>query len=221
MTLVPSARVLGWAKVGVFLLCLVPLIEIAWRGVSGAIGPNPVEALTHTTGDWGLRLLLLTLAVTPLRRLTGWGWLLRFRRMLGLFAFFYLSLHLATYLGLDQFFDWAAVAEDIAKRPYITLGFAAFLLLVPLAVTSTRGMVRRLGRRWQTLHRLIYPAAVLGVLHFLWLTKADTREPLLYAAVLTLLLALRWPRRQRQAAPATETRLDRGDPRPARPEARR
>ena len=179
--------------------------------------------LTHTTGDWGLRLLLLTLAVTPLRRLTGWGWLLRFRRMLGLFAFFYLSLHLVTYLWLDQFFDWAAILEDVAKRPYITAGFAAFLLLVPLALTSTRGMVRRLGWRWQTLHRLIYPAAALGVLHFFWLTKADLREPLVYASVLALLLALRWPWRRTAAGVALAARrgLRQGQSAGVRSESRR
>lgn len=219
----PSARALAWAKAGLFVLCLAPLAVLIASGVTAGLGPNPVEVLTHTTGDWGLRLLLLTLVATPLRRLTGWGWLLRFRRMLGLFAFFYLSLHLVTYLWLDQFFDWAAILEDVAKRPYITAGFAAFLLLVPLALTSTRGMVRRLGRRWQTLHRLIYPAAILGVLHFLWLTKADPREPLVYAIVLALLLALRLPWRRTAAVVALAVRrgLRQGQPAGVRSESRR
>lgn len=222
-TWAPSARALVWAKVGLFVLCLAPLGALLASGLTARLGPNPVEVLTHTTGDWGLRLLLLTLAVTPLRRLTGWGWLLRFRRMLGLFAFFYLSLHLVTYLWLDQFFDWAAILEDVAKRPYITAGFAAFLLLVPLALTSTRGMVRRLGRRWQTLHRLIYPAAALGVLHFFWLTKADLREPLVYASVLALLLALRWPWRRTAAGVALAARrgLRQGQSAGVRSESRR
>lgn len=219
----PSRRALAWAKVGLFLACVAPLAGLIASGLSSGLGPNPVEVLTHTTGDWGLRLLLLTLAVTPLRRLSGWAWLLRFRRMLGLFAFFYLGLHLTTYLWLDQFFDWAAIVDDIAKRPYITAGFAAFLLLVPLALTSTRGMVRRLGRRWQTLHRLIYPAAVLGVLHFLWLTKADLREPLIFAGLLALLLVLRVPWRRTTAGAGLASRpgLRQGQPAGARSESRR
>ncbi|MCU0834275.1 MAG: sulfoxide reductase heme-binding subunit YedZ [Chromatiaceae bacterium] len=220
MTHSPSPRVLAWARLTLFLLCLLPLAALVGVGITGAIGPNPVEVATHTTGEWGLRLLLVTLAVTPLRRLTGWAWLLRFRRMLGLFAFFYLSLHLATYLALDQFFDWAAIAEDVRKRPYITAGFTAFVLLVPLAATSTRGMVRRLGRRWQNLHRLIYPAAALGVLHFLWLTKADLREPMIYAGILVLLLALRWPGRARQS-PNVRAGLSAAAPPPERSGSRR
>lgn len=179
-------------KPALFLACLAPLALLAWRAVAGGLGANPVEAITHATGWWALALLLLTLAVTPLRRVLGRPQLLRWRRMLGLFAFTYAGLHLLTYLWLDQFFDATAIAKDVLKRPFVTAGFAAFVLLVPLAATSTRAMVRRLGaRRWQRLHRLVYPAAALGVLHFLWLVKKDLREPLLFAAVLGLLLAAR------------------------------
>jgi sulfoxide reductase heme-binding subunit YedZ len=181
------------AKPLVFLVCLLPFAAFVLNAIGGGIGPNPVEAVTHFTGDWALRFLLITLAVTPLRRLAGLPRLLGFRRMLGLFAFFYACLHLGAYLWLDQFFAWGAIAEDILERPYITVGFAAFVLMVPLAITSTRGMMRRLGRRWQRLHRLVYPVAVLGVLHYLWLVKADITEPLVYGAVLLALLALRLP----------------------------
>ncbi len=188
-----SDPLIRYGKPVVFALCLMPLAMLIYRGTTGDVGSNPVEALTHTTGDWALRLLLVTLAVTPLRRLTGRGWLLRFRRMLGLFAFFYASLHLLTYLWLDQFFDLRAIAEDVTERPYIALGLGAYLLMVPLALTSTRSMVRRLGRRWQVLHRAVYPLAILAVLHFFWLVKADMTEPAVYAAVLGVLLAARLP----------------------------
>jgi sulfoxide reductase heme-binding subunit YedZ len=150
-----------------------------------------VETLSHRTGDWSLRFLLLTLAVTPLRRLTGWNGLQRFRRMLGLFAFFHVCLHFGVYLIFDQFFDLSAIIADVAKRPYITVGFAAFVLLIPLAVTSTNRMIKRLGRNWQRLHRLVYLIAILGVLHYLWLVKADLREPLMYAGILAVLLGYR------------------------------
>ncbi|WP_093034705.1 sulfite oxidase heme-binding subunit YedZ [Thiocapsa roseopersicina] len=182
-----------YGKPLVFLLCLVPLGVLIGRGASGALGPNPVEAITHFTGDWTLRLLLVTLAVTPLRRLTGQAWLVRFRRMLGLFAFFYAVLHFTTYLWLDRFFDLGTIAEDVLKRPYITIGFAAFVLMVPLAITSTQGWIRRLGRRWKTLHRAVYAIGVLGVLHYLWLVKADLLEPAIYAIILAVLLGLRVP----------------------------
>lgn len=180
-------------KAVLFIACLLPLAQILWQSVDGRIGPNPVQAITHATGDWALRLLLVTLAVTPLRRLTGWALLIRFRRMLGLFAFFYAVLHFATYLWLDQFFDWSAIVTDITKRPYITVGFAALVLMLPLALTSTKGWLRRLGPRWKQIHRLIYPIGVLAVLHFLWLVKADLLEPGIYAAVLALLLIVRVP----------------------------
>jgi len=186
-------RLVGYGRPLAFLLCVTPLAWLVLSGFQGALGPNPVEAVTHFTGDWALRLLLITLAVTPLRRMTGAGWPLRFRRMLGLFAFFYASLHLLTYLWLDQFFDFSAIVEDVLKRPYITVGFAALLLMVPLAVTSTRGMVRRLGRRWKTLHRLVYVIGLLGVVHFLWLVKADITEPAIYGLVLAVLMAFRLP----------------------------
>ncbi len=191
MTPRASDPVIRYGKPVVFALCLMPLAILIYRATTGDVGPNPVEALTHTTGDWALRLLLVTLAVTPLRRLTGRGWLLRFRRMLGLFAFFYASLHVLTYLWLDQFFDPRAIVEDVTERPYIALGLGAYLLMVPLAVTSTRAMVRRLGRRWQVLHRAVYLLAILAVLHFFWLVKADMTEPAVYAAALGVLLALR------------------------------
>jgi sulfoxide reductase heme-binding subunit YedZ len=156
------------------------------------LGANPIQTITHHTGDWSLRFLLITLSITPLRRLSGWNWLLRFRRMLGLFAFLYASLHFGTYLVLDQFFDFQAIAEDIIKRPYITVGFAAFLLLIPLAVTSTNAMVKRLGgRNWQRLHRLVYLIAILGVLHYLWLVKGDFLKPLNYAGILAILFSYR------------------------------
>ena len=175
----------------VFAASLLPLIWLGWLGWQDQLGANPVETLSHRTGDWSLRFLLLTLAVTPLRRLTGWNGLQKFRRMLGLFAFFYVCLHLSVYLIFDQFFDWRAIVADIAKRPYITVGFTGWLLLIPLAVTSTSGMMKRLGRNWQRLHRLVYLIGVLGVLHYLWLVKADLTEPLLYAGLLGALLGYR------------------------------
>jgi methionine sulfoxide reductase heme-binding subunit len=179
------------SKPGLFLVCLIPLCDLIWRGASGTLGANPVEALIHGTGDWTLRLLLITLAATPLRQMTGWAWLIRYRRMLGLFAFFYAVLHLTAYVWLDQFFAWHVILEDILKRPYITVGFAAFLLLVPLAVTSTRGWIRTLGPRWKRLHRAVYLTALLGVIHYIWLVKADLLKPLIYAVILAVLLACR------------------------------
>lgn len=180
-----------YGKPLVFCVSLLPLAWLCWLAWQDRLGANPVETLSHRTGDWSLRFLLLTLAVTPLRRLSGWNWLLKFRRMLGLFAFFYVCLHLGVYLIFDQFFDPAAILEDIAKRPYITVGFAGFLLLIPLAVTSTNGMIKRLGRNWQRLHRLVYLIGMLGVVHYWWLVKADISEPLLYAGLLTMLLGYR------------------------------
>jgi len=175
-----------------FLISLLPLALIGWDGWRGTLGANPIETLSHRSGDWALRLLLITLSVTPLVRLFGWTWLMRLRRMLGLFTFFYATLHLLNYLVLDQFFDWSEIAADIVKRPYITVGFATYLLLLPLALTSTNGMIRRLGgQRWRSLHSLVYPAALLAVLHFLWLVKADLLEPFSYGVVLLLLLLFR------------------------------
>ena len=185
-----------WLRFGlkplVFIACLVPFALLLKGAIEGDLGANPLERVTDVTGQWGLRLLLLTLAVTPLRRLTGWVWLQRFRRMLGLFVFFYISLHFLTWVWLDQELAWGNIVVDIAKRPYVTVGFTAWLLLLPLAATSTRGMMRRLGRRWQRLHRAIYLIGLLGVLHYIWLVKADLLEPLIYASLLGMLLAVRW-----------------------------
>lgn len=198
------------AKGIVHALALLPLGLLCWRfwqAFSGqdlqALGADPVAAIEHELGIWALRLLLVTLAITPLRQLTGQPVLLRFRRMLGLYAFAYATLHLSAYLALDLGGYWAQVFEEIAKRPYITVGFAAWLLLLPLAITSTKGWMRRLGRRWSLLHRLVYAIAILAVLHFWWIVKSDVREPLLYATILALLLGARaWTawRRRRDAA---------------------
>jgi sulfoxide reductase heme-binding subunit YedZ len=192
------------AKAAVFAAGLLPLAVLLWRAIGGDLGANPIEAVTLFTGRWALRLLLVTLAISPLRRLTGWHRLIGFRRMLGLFAFFYAALHFTIYLVIDQFFDWETIADDITKRPFITAGFAAFVLLIPLAVTSTQGWIRRLGRRWQQLHRLIYAGAILAVIHFIWKVKSDLRDPLWYASILGLLLGFRvvwWiAARQRRSA---------------------
>jgi sulfoxide reductase heme-binding subunit YedZ len=180
------------AKPVVFLICLVPFGLLVQGAVEADLGANPLERVTDVTGQWGLRLLLITLVLSPLRRLTGWNRLQRFRRMLGLFAFFYVSLHFLTWIWLDQELSWGNIVTDVAKRPYVTVGFAAWLLLLPLALTSTRAMMRRLGRHWQRLHRLAYLSAALGVLHYIWLVKADLLEPLIYAGLLALLLTVRW-----------------------------
>lgn len=172
---------------------LLPMALLGWDIWLEALGADPVAEITHRTGDWALRLLLLALAVTPLRRISGWNVLARFRRLVGLYAFAYATLHLATYVVLDLGGYWPQILEDVVKRPYITLGFLAWLGLLPLALTSTQGMMRRLGRRWSTLHRVVYAVGVLGVLHYVWLVKSDLREPLLYAAILGLLLLLRVP----------------------------
>jgi sulfoxide reductase heme-binding subunit YedZ len=198
----PAPDLLRWfGKPLLFALCALPALLLVRGAVQNDLGANPLEKVIHETGTWALRLLLLTLAVTPLRRVSGWSWLQRVRRMLGLFAFAYACLHFTAWVWLDQGLSWAALLADIAKRPYITVGFAAFVLLIPLAATSTRGMMRRLGRRWQRLHRLVYLSAGLGVLHFVWLVKADWLEPAIYAAILILLLALRLPWLRRAANP--------------------
>jgi methionine sulfoxide reductase heme-binding subunit len=189
-------------KIVVFIVCLVPLGLLASRFFGAhptdmstwgvGLGANPVEALEHKTGDWTLRFLLITLAITPLRKLLHVPALIKFRRMFGLFAFFYGCLHFATYLGVDKFFNIHEILADVVKRKYITVGFTAFVLLIPLAVTSTAGWIRRLGgKRWQALHRLIYVSAIAGVIHYVWLVKADIREPLEYGAILAVLLAYR------------------------------
>jgi sulfoxide reductase heme-binding subunit YedZ len=179
------------AKIFVFPLCLVPLGLLVWKALQGELGANPIEVITHATGDWTIRFLLITLAITPLRRITGQNWLIRFRRMLGLFAFFYVVLHFLTYIWLDKFFDFHEIVKDIGRRPFITVGFLGFVLLIPLALTSTQGMIRRLGKDWQKLHRLIYLAAIAGVVHYWWLVKIDVRLPLMYGAILTVLLLAR------------------------------
>jgi methionine sulfoxide reductase heme-binding subunit len=187
-----AATVRRLEKSLLFAVCLLPLGLLAWRGFTAGLGANPIEAITHATGDWTLRLLLVTLAITPLRRISRWNGVVAFRRMLGLFAFFYATLHFATYLWLDKFFAWADILHDIPKRPFITIGFSAFVLLVPLALTSTAAAIRRLGgRRWRALHRLIYVAAVFGVVHYWWLVKADITLPATYACILALLFAVR------------------------------
>ncbi|MGF1643859.1 MAG: sulfite oxidase heme-binding subunit YedZ [Thiotrichales bacterium] len=202
-----------WLKPLVFVLCLLPLAYYLGGVLGDRLGANPIEAVTRGLGDWALRFLCLTLAVTPLRKLTGWNTLIRLRRMLGLFVFFYATLHLLTYLWLDQFFDWGEIWRDVLKRPFITVGLAAFLLLIPLAVTSTDAMMRRLKRRWVQLHRLVYLVAPLGVLHFFWMksSKADVAEPIFYAGVVAALLLWRvhgwWRKRSGLNARVLATRL--------------
>ena len=179
-------------KAPVVVAGLAPVAWLAWAAVQGRLGANPISELTKETGTWTLRFVVLTLAITPVRKLTGWNLLVRYRRMLGLFAFFYGTLHLVTYVWFDQFFDVASITKDVLKRPFITVGFAAFLLMVPLALTSTTGWIRRLGgKRWQALHRLVYATAVLGVVHYWWLVKADISRPLTYGVILATLLAAR------------------------------
>jgi sulfoxide reductase heme-binding subunit YedZ len=179
-------------KLPAFAACLGPAFVLTWKGFHNLLGANPIDVITRTTGRWTLTFLLITLSVTPVRRITGLAWLIRFRRMLGLFAFYYGSLHLMTYVWLDKFFDVHEMLHDIAKRRFITAGMTAWALMLPLALTSTKGWIRRLGgKRWQKLHRLIYFSAAAGVVHFIWLVKADLRRPLTYGSVLVLLLAFR------------------------------
>jgi sulfoxide reductase heme-binding subunit YedZ len=179
-------------KTVVFAACLIPLVVLAGQALTNNLGANPIDEITDHTGIWTLRLLLITLAVTPIRRLTGWNRLIRLRRMLGLVAFFYGSLHFLTYIWLDQFFVVEDIIADVRDRPFITVGFTSFVLLIPLAATSTSGMIKRLGGKWwQRLHRLVYAIAMGGVVHYLWLVKADTRQPLLYGAILAALLGFR------------------------------
>ena len=206
--MVLGKRGIDWRWVGLkalaHALALLPLALLVRGVVLDSLGADPVAEITHATGTWALRLLLLGLALTPLRRITGQAWPIRFRRLVGLYAFFYACLHLATWLVLDLGGFWTQVFDDLVKRPYIMLGFAAWLCLLPLAITSTRGWMRRLGRRWGQLHTLVYAAGVLAVAHYIWLVKADLREPLVYAAILGVLLGLRgywrWRRRSPQGA---------------------
>jgi sulfoxide reductase heme-binding subunit YedZ len=181
-----------WTKIFVFLLCLAPLFWLGRRAWNDNLTANPIEFITHFTGDWTIRMIVATLAVTPLRKALGLPDLIRFRRMIGLYAFFYGSLHFLTYLWLDKFFDLHEIVKDIGKRPFITAGFAAFLCMMPLALTSTKGWIRRLGgKRWQRLHRLVYLSGIAAVAHYYWLVKSDVRQPLLYATLVGLLLLFR------------------------------
>ncbi|HXN22325.1 MAG TPA: protein-methionine-sulfoxide reductase heme-binding subunit MsrQ [Candidatus Dormibacteraeota bacterium] len=181
-----------WAKVAIFVLCLGPAARLVWRALHAGLGANPIEFITHETGDWILIFLVLTLAITPLRRVLQVPELIRFRRMLGLFAFFYACLHFSTWIGLDKFFDFREMLNDVAKRRFITVGFIGFALMIPLALTSTAGAIRRLGgKRWRMLHRLIYVSAAAGVVHYYWLVKSDVRKPVRYALLVGLLLAYR------------------------------
>ena len=175
-----------------FLAGLGPLLRLGWFTYSDLLGANPIEFITRSLGTWTLVLLIITLSITPLRQLSGWTALIKLRRMAGLFAFFYALLHFITYIWLDQFFDLQAIYQDVLKRPFITVGFTAFILLLPLALTSSNAMMKRLGgKHWQLLHRLIYPIAILAVLHYWWLVKKDITQPLIYAALLSILLGYR------------------------------
>jgi len=174
-----------------FIACLIPLGQLLYNAWTDNLSANPIEFITHFTGDWTLIFLLASLSVTPLRQISGWNELIKYRRMLGLFAFFYVVLHFATYMVLDHFFDFQAIVKDVMKRPYVTAGFTGFVLMIPLAITSTAGMIRRLGKRWQQLHRFVYVVGIAGVIHFYWLVKADIRRPVQYGAVLALLLGYR------------------------------
>jgi sulfoxide reductase heme-binding subunit YedZ len=189
-----------WIGRAAWLLVALPALGLAVAAATDRLGPDPVETLTHTTGDWGLRFLVLTLCVTPARRWLRLRWVAPLRRTFGLGAFGYACLHLGTYLVFEHFFDWSAIWEDVAERTWVTAGFTAFVLMVPLAATSTRASMRRMGRRWLSLHRLVYAAAVAAVVHFLWLVKADLREPLIYATVVGALLGARlWQRHGRRS----------------------
>ena len=174
-----------------FLVCLAPILWLVTRALTGRLGINPVEDLELTTGIWALRFLGITLLVTPVRRLTGWNRIIQFRRMLGLFAFFYAAVHVAIYIAVDQFFAFPLIVKDVVKRPFITMGFIAFVLMVPLALTSTKGWIRRLGRRWQMLHRLIYVSAICASIHYLWKVKVMIGSPVYYAVGFAALLGFR------------------------------
>ena len=190
----PSARQVALIKAVLFALALLPFLRLIAFAATDRLGANPVEFITRNTGDWTLYFLCLTLAVTPLRRLTNWNWLVKLRRMVGLYAFFYALLHFTTFFWFDHFFDLGEMWRDVIKRPFITVGFIAFVLLIPLAVTSTNAMVRRMGgKRWQWLHRLVYAVAVLGILHFWWMKagKHDFARPILFGCIVAALLGLR------------------------------
>jgi methionine sulfoxide reductase heme-binding subunit len=191
-------------KPALFITCLIPVMLLVWGVFNDGLGTNPVETMTHETGRWALRFLLITLCITPLRRILHQPWLIKFRRMLGLYAFFYACLHLITYVWFDQYFDWSEILLDIPKRPFITIGFTAFLLLLPLAITSTNAMQRRLKKRWLTIHKLVYIIPILVIIHFIWSLKADYSEPFMYAIIFVLLMLIRlsfklMPDRQQKA----------------------
>jgi len=207
MAWTPRPSQVAWIKAGLFALCLVPLARLVYGAFARSLGANPIETITRSTGWWTLFLLLATLSVTPVRRWMTANWLLKLRRMLGLFAFFYASVHLMTFVWFDHWFDVAEILKDVVKRPFVTVGFAAYLLLLPLALTSTNSMVRRLGRNWQRLHRLVYVIAVLGVVHFWWLVKRDVTEPLAFALALAALLGIRLAWKAREARINPQPRL--------------
>ena len=189
----PKPEQIKWMKAAVFLACLIPLAHLVWQGLRNRLGANPVEFITHSTGTWALAILLISLTITPLRKIKKLNWLISLRRMIGLYSFFYACLHFLTYIIFDLNFNFSSVAKDIAKRPFITIGFAALVLLVPLAITSNKFSIRKLtGKRWNQLHRLVYPAAILGIVHFYWLVKSDVRQPVIYAVILILLFGVRW-----------------------------
>jgi methionine sulfoxide reductase heme-binding subunit len=194
-------------KLLVFLAALSPFAWLAFRTLTGRLTANPIEDIELTTGIWTLRLLVITLSLTPLRRLTGWNQIIQYRRMLGLFAFFYATLHFATYLVFDQWFNVTLMVQDVVKRPFITMGFTAFVLMIPLAITSTKGWIRRLGRRWQQLHRLIYLSGIAAGIHYLWKVKVPIGSPVYYAVVIALLLAFRviWAIRRTRMSPVRAT----------------
>ena len=189
--MMPSKKQIAWIKAGLFILALLPLFRLVWLGVNDHLTANPIEFVERSTGTWTLVILLVTLSMTPIRLLTGVAWQIQLRRMMGLFMFFYVCLHFTTYIWLDQSFDWMAIVKDIAKHTYVLVGFSAFMLSTPLAVTSNRRMMLKLGARWKSVHQLVYVIAILGVVHFWWLVKKDIREPLLYAMALALLLGIR------------------------------
>jgi sulfoxide reductase heme-binding subunit YedZ len=202
----------------VFLAAATPAGVLAWDAFRGQLGADPVASLLHRTGWWALTFLLITLSVTPIRRFSGWNGVIRVRRMLGLFAFFYATMHFCIYVGLDQYFALSFILEDVTKRPYITVGFTALLILSALALTSTKGWVRRLGKRWQRLHRLVYIAAFAGVVHFYWQVKADTREPLIFATILAALLIARLRRKRPPPRRAVRVPAPAPPPRAAEPD---
>jgi len=189
--IIPVMNVNKLLKPVVFILCLLPLLFLIWQGFNNALGVNPAETILDTMGNWAIYMLLITLTVTPFRKLTGWGGVIRLRRMFGLFAFFYVCLHLLSYVWFDQYFDWNEILKDIIKRPFITLGFATFLLLIPLVITSTNKMMVRLKKNWKVLHQLVYPISIMAVVHFFLMTRADFRHPIIIASLLSLLLAYR------------------------------